>query len=135
MKLMKMYEQIHKIIENVRLNHKQLSDFYVQLHRKDEKERLKMLLDYLTQHEKHRDETLAKYEDETSSKAMDVWYKYIPIDNTSTYLENVIFKSNMSIHDVICIALDLDDRLIEMYKRLVDNSKNTEVRNREKRES
>ncbi len=37
-----------------------------------------MLLDYLSRHEKHREETLAKYEEEASKKVMETWFKYIP---------------------------------------------------------
>ena len=126
---MKTNKQTREIIEDIRLSHSRMSDYFDQLHRKDEKEKLKILLDYLTQHEKHRDEILAKYEDETSSKSMDVWFKYIPMNDISKYLENVRIESNMSVQDVVGIALDLDDQLIKMYKRLVDNSKNTEIRN------
>lgn len=126
---MKTNEQTHEIIEDVRLVHKHMSDFYEQLHRKDEKGKVKILLDYLTQHEKHRDETLTKYEDETSSKTMGAWFKYIPLNNISSYLESVNIESNISVYDVVSIALDLDDRLIEIYKYLIDYSKNTEVKN------
>lgn len=126
---MKTHKQTHEIIEDVRSSHKQMSDFFEQLHRKDEKEKVKILLDYLTQHEKHRDETLTKYEDETSSKAMDTWFKYIPINNISAYMENVRVKSNISVDEVVRIALELDDGFIEMYKRLIENSKNNDIRN------
>jgi rubrerythrin len=126
---MKTNKQTREIIEDVRLFHSRMSDYFDQLHRKDEKERLKILLDYLTQHEKHRDETLAKYEDETLSKSMDVWFKYIPMNGISKYLDKGRIESNMSVQDVVGIALDLDDKLIKMYKRLVDNSKNAEIRN------
>lgn len=125
---MKTNEQTHEIIEDVRLVHKQMSDFYEQLHRKDEKGRVKLLLDYLTQHEKRRDETLTEYEDETSSTVLDTWFKFIPVNNISSYMENMSSKSNISVSDVVSIALELDDQLINIYKYFIDHSKSIEVK-------
>lgn len=126
---MKTNKQTHEIIEDVRLIHSKMSDYFEQLHRKDENEKLKILLDYLTRHEKHRDESLAKYEGETSSKSMDVWFKYIPMNNISKYIENIRIESNMSVQDVVDIALNLDDQLIGIYRRLVEESKSIEIKN------
>ena len=90
---------------------------------------MKILLDYLTQHEKLREKTIQKYKSENSSKAKDAWFKYVPINSASSYLKSLEVDANMSIPDVVQIAQDLDDRLIELYKMLADNSKNTDIKN------
>lgn len=125
---MKTNKQTYEIIEFVRLFHKQIADFYDRLHNKDEKQRVKMLLDYLSQHERHREETLAKYEKEASRKIMDTWYKYIPSNITYNCLENMVIKDNMSVDDVIHLALDFNYCLIEIYKELIEETRAIKVR-------
>lgn len=126
---MKTNKQTSDIFEEIRLFHNKSSDFFNHLHRKNEKGELKILLDYLTQHEKHREETILKYESENFSKSKDIWFKYVPVNNASSYLKHIKIDPSMSVQDVIRIAFDLDDQLIELYKLLVGNSKNTDIKN------
>lgn len=126
---MKTNQQTSDIFDDIRLFHNKSSDFFDHLHRSDEKGELKILLDYLTQHEKLREKTIQKYKSENSSKAKDAWFKYVPIKSASSYLKSLEVDSNMSVQDVVQIAMDLDDQLIELYKRLVGNSKNTDIKN------
>jgi len=126
---MKTYKQTYDIIDCLRSFHKQMQDFYERLHEKDEKQKVKMLLDYLSRHEKHREETLAKYEEEASKKVMETWFKYIPRNISPDCLENIVINSNMSVDDVIGIAMHFNNCLVQLYTRLVENTSGNEVRN------
>lgn len=126
---MKTYKQTYDIIDCLRSFHQQMKDFYERLHEKDEKQKVKMLLDYLSRHEKHREETLAKYEEEASRKVMETWFKYIPKVLYPDCFENISIRSNMSVDDVIGIALHFNNCLVELYTRLVENTPGNEVRN------
>jgi len=125
---MKTYKQTCDIIECVRSFHNQMSIFYERLHENDEKQKVKMLLDYLSRHEKHREETLTKYEKEASKKVMDTWFKYIPDNIPDNFIDNIIIKSPMSVDDIMHIALQLNNCLIELYKGLFRETEVNDVR-------
>ena len=94
---MKSYKQVSDIFELVRLSHQQMKDFYNRLHKKDETERVKMLLDYLYKHEKHREETLAQYAEEAQDKIMNTWFKYVPENTASDCLNSISIKPDMTL--------------------------------------
>lgn len=125
---MKTYEQTCDIIKSVRSFHNQMRIFYERLHERDEKQKVKMLLDYLSRHEKHREETLAKYEKEASRKVMDTWFKYIPDNIPDNYIDNIEIESPMSVDDIMHITLQLNNCLIELYKGLIKKTEVNEVR-------
>lgn len=125
---MKTFKQTSEIIDYGRLFHERMKDFYIQLHEKAEKQRVKMLLEYLSQHENHREETLAKYKKEASNKVMDTWFQYIHENIPSDFFENIKVESNMSVDDVVNSALQLNNCLIELYKGLIEETKVEEIR-------
>ncbi|WP_430933936.1 hypothetical protein [Saccharicrinis sp. 156] len=125
---MKAYKQTFEIIDYARLFHKKLNDFYEQLHEKSEKQRVKMLLEYLSKHEKHREETLANYEKEASEKVMDTWFKYVPGNISSECLEKMVIKPDMSVDEVVDSALLMNNCLIKLYKGLIEETKIDEVK-------
>lgn len=124
---MKSYKQVSDIFDYIRLTHKQMSDFYNRLHTKEESERMKILLNYLTKYEKHREETLAQYENETVRKIMNTWYKYIPDDTTAKCLESFEIKPGMTVDDVIDMYLKLNNCLIELYDNIVKETESKQV--------
>ena len=102
--------------------------FYERLHESDEKQKVKLLLDYLSRHEKHREETLTKYEKVASRKVMDTWFKYIPDNIPDGYIDNIEIKSPISVDDIMHIALQLNNCLIELYKGLIRETEVNDVR-------
>lgn len=125
---MKSYMQVKEIIEFVRLFHQQMREFYESLHEKDEKYRIKIFLDYLCRHEKHREDTLARYEKEALSNIMDAWFKFLPKNITPKCLESNVIKSDMTVDDVVCFALELNNCLVEIYKKLIEQTNVREVK-------
>ena len=125
---MKTYKQVREILGYVRSFHKQMREFYEGLHKKDEQQRIKIILDFLCRHEKRREETLAQYEAEASKKILDTWFQYIPEHTVLDCLQNLEIQPDMSVDDVICIALDLDNCLIETYKALIEETDVSEVK-------
>ncbi|MFW5645388.1 MAG: hypothetical protein ACOCZL_05705 [Bacteroidota bacterium] len=125
---MKSYKQVREILAYIRLFHVQMREFYHRLHKKDEQQRIKIILDFLCRHEKHREETLAQYEAETSKKILDTWFQYIPEHTVSECLEDTEIQANMSVDDVIGIALDLDNCIIETYMALIEETDVDEVK-------
>jgi len=59
---------------------------------------------------------------------MDTWFKYIPDNIPDNYIENIVIKSPMSVDDIMHIALQLNNFLIELYKGLIKETEVNEVR-------
>lgn len=126
---MKTFQQARDVVDHTRNFHHQLSEFYEKLKRETERERVKMLLDYLSRHEKHLEETLAQYEDDVSEKILDAWFQYVPEEEDQDLSpEKLHVKPDMSVEDVIRMALQLDDYLVKLYEGMVERANFPEVR-------
>jgi rubrerythrin len=125
---LKAFERTRDVLEHARVFHKQLSELYHQLEGKAERERVRMLLDYLSRHEKHLDESLASYEEEASRMVLDTWFQYTPEADTSQLLAQIKLQPGMSVSDVVRVALRLDDYLVDLYRSMAEHSDIPEVR-------
>jgi rubrerythrin len=123
-------ETTKDVLDHAREFHTQLSDFYNLLSRKSEKQRVKLLLDYMSQHEKYLEETLARYEEEVSGKILNTWFQYPPPKEIlDTCREVSITKTDdLTVDDVIEMAVKLDQCLIDLYKEMIKNSETDEMR-------
>ena len=117
------YKQARDIFDMIRRFHKQLAVFYEQLSEKSEKERVRMLLTYMSRHEKNFERALGEYDHETASKVLDTWIQFAPDSRILSIPEVKDLHSDMSVDDVVDIAMELDDHLIKFYseaERCVD---------------
>ena len=117
------------VLDYVREYHKKLSDFYHKLADQTHRERVKILLDYMARHERHFEESLAAYEKDASKTVMDSWLQCAPdidIDDTFT---DVNLESDMSVDDVVNLAVKFDNYVIELYKKIADSCELTETKN------
>lgn len=100
-----------------------MSDYYNQTSLQSDIPRLKMLLDYLSRHEKYFEESLVNFEKDSSEKILNTWFKYTPDSNTlqGCGCEEFQIKSNMTVDEVIQIALKVDQCLINFYQQMTEN--------------
>ncbi len=125
---MKTYKKTSEIIDFIGSFHRKMSEYYMKLNEGTKKQRIKILLDYLLEHEKQREETLANYQKEASSKVLNNWFKYVPENLPYDCFDNVVIDPEMSVDDVVINALRLNDCLIEMYKDLIKETEVEEVK-------
>ena len=124
------FETTKDVLDHAREFHTQLSDFYNLLSRKSEKQRVKLLLDYMSQHEKHLEETLSRYEEEVSERILNTWFQNSPpkqVLNTCKEI-GIEGKEDLTVDDVIEMAVKLDRCLIDLYKDMIKNAETDEVR-------
>jgi rubrerythrin len=123
-------ETTKDVLDHAREFHTQLSEFYSLLSKKSEKQRVKLLLDYMSQHEKHLEETLTRYEEEVSEKILNTWFQFPPPKEVLTTCSkiNIEEKQDLTVDDVIEMAVKLDDCLIDLYKEMIKNSEIDEMR-------
>lgn len=121
-------DTISDIIRHTKAFHKMAADYYMELSENSNKERLKILLNYLAIHEKHLEETFAEYEDVAGTIVIDFWIKYNSCDDKLYKLQNSKF-SPATYEELIELAIELDECVIKMFKYLRDNAKTEELRN------
>ncbi|MHC4874548.1 MAG: hypothetical protein ACYTFY_22065 [Planctomycetota bacterium] len=122
------YKQMHDLLECAQRFHHSLAEFYTTLETKVDEARVKMLLGYMKRHELYLEECIAIYEADANLAVTDTWLKYEPSVELETFLENLKASSDMSIDEVVEIALDLDSYLIEFYKMIVESAPSEDIR-------
>ena len=122
-------KQTRDVLDYVRDFHKKLGDFYDDLADHQDKERIKMLLTYMARHEKYLEEMLDEYEKNASKKVMDSWLQCAPEMEMVDIFATVKLDPDMSVDDIISLAVKLDDYLIEVYRKVADSAELEEVKN------
>jgi rubrerythrin len=124
------FETTKDVLDHAREFHRQLGEFYSGLSSKSAKQRVKMLLDFMSDHEKHLEDTMARYEEEVSQKILNTWFQYSPSKEILTACKeiNLEGKENLTVDDVIEIAVKLTQCLIDLYKEMAKNSECEDVR-------
>ena len=121
-------ERTRDILADAEAFHRQIGEYYQQLSDQAEKQRIKMLLDYLSRHEEQLADSLADYEQSASTAVMDTWFQSKHKLNFCETLKDVEVKPEMSVDDVIDLGLKLDECLITMYRDLAENAQCEDVR-------
>jgi rubrerythrin len=124
------FETTKDVLDHAREFHTQLSDFYTLLSRLSEKQRVKLLLDYMSEHEKYLEETLTRYEEEVSKKILNTLFQYPPPKELLETCREVSINrtDELSVDDVIEIAVKLNQCLIDLYKEMIKNSETDLIR-------
>jgi rubrerythrin len=118
------YKRVGDVLSMVRRFHNQLAEFYTRLYETSDKERVRMLLDYMSRHEKNFEQAIEEYNEQTSHKLLNTWIQYTPDRGVLSIPEVKDFEKDATLDDVIEIAMELDDRLVHFYSeaaRLVDS--------------
>jgi len=109
--------------------HHQLSRYYKTLNDKTDQVRVKMLLDYLAIHEEKLEKNIEHIEENISAKVLGTWFKYTLCEDLRKELSSMIIRiDDMSVEEIIRMAIQLDDCLIRIYKKIAQNSDIPEIR-------
>ena len=122
------FEQTRDILNHARDFHRQVSEFYKRLSDKAEKQRVKMLLDYMSRHESNLERSMAKYQEATSKEVLDTWFQYTHDEDTLALCRDTEFKPDMTVEEVVRVALRLDDCLIKLYREMAARTDCNEAR-------
>lgn len=122
------FEQTRDVIEKARAFHRDMAAFYHRTEAVVERERVKMVLDWLASHEERMERKLAEVEASTAKRMLDSWYQYPPDADVQQAVARIEVRPDMRAQDVICMALHLDETLLRLYKRAADTAPMSEVR-------
>lgn len=122
-------EQTRDILEHARQFHHQVSKFYDQLSCQTEKERIKMLLDYMSRHERNMAAALEAFEQSAPVHLLNACYKVgRKFQPCCEVVRDLDISSNMSVDDVIHMGMQFDDCLIAVYRDRAENAPDEKVR-------
>jgi rubrerythrin len=122
------FEQIKDVLDYSRQLHAQIRRYYDSLNAQTGQKRVKMLLDYLSRHEKHMEESLDQYEHEAKQGVLDVWLQYAPSTKIEEKLKQCVVRPGMAVDEIVKIALEFDDALVQLYKEVVREVDDEKVR-------
>lgn len=118
------FEQVKDVLDHGRQLHADLRGFYESLNEKEQQARVRMLLDYLSRHELHLEETVARFEGESKKQVLDTWMQYAPsIDvNKLINVKSLAAHGDMSVDEVVRLAIEFDDAMVELYREAADEA-------------
>jgi rubrerythrin len=116
------------MLDQIRDFHGQLAEYYAQLSDKTEQQRVKMLLDHMSGHERDLQSSLAAYEDGAASQVMDTWVDCIHCDEIIATCKQTPIAPDTSVDGVIGVAMDVDRCLLHFYREAADKAETETVR-------
>jgi rubrerythrin len=121
-------QRTRDILQRAREFHTQLSRFYERMGATAGREKIRMLLTYMSRHETNLAECLARYEREAAERVLDTWFKYVSEKATCKCFEGVVIPPEATVEEVVRIALWLDRCLVDLYTETAERAVSQEVR-------
>jgi rubrerythrin len=121
-------KQVREFVDFGKHLHGKIKELYDDLNEHAQLERVKMLLDFLSRHEQHMEESLARFENESRHGILEAWMEYSPGLDVEKVMDRFHLRENPSSDEIIQIAMDFDDTLVSLYKEIADKANNTKVK-------
>ncbi len=122
------FETVRDILDRMRNFHTKVSEYYHQLYCIADKERVKLLLDYMSRHEKHIEKCISEYENDASKDILDTWFMAAPASTHRECFEDSDLNHDMSIDDILTVAMCLNDCLINVFKRIIESTEYSNIK-------
>ncbi len=121
-------KQVREFVDFGKHLHGKLKALFDELNEHAQLERVKMLLDFLSRHEEHMEESLARFEKESRHGILEAWLEYSPGLDVNKVMCKLHLSENPSSDEIIQLALDFDDTLVNLYKEVVENANDSKVK-------
>lgn len=118
------FETVKDVLDHVREFHGKLSALYKRLGEKRQKERVRIILDFLSSHEKHLENSLGEYETEVSKRILNTWLQFPPPPELLNRCQSLTIDEDreFSVDDVVDLALEVDRCLIDLYGNMAESA-------------
>jgi len=116
------FEQTRDVLDHAVAFHSRLGKFYHRLSNHTEQQRLKLLLDYFSRHEKHLRRSLEDFEDETAEQLLNTWFDFTTGSDLDKLPAKTEIDPNTTVDQVIHLAMELDDHLIALYREMASRA-------------
>ncbi|WP_320175435.1 hypothetical protein [Maridesulfovibrio sp.] len=109
------------VIAQTKAFHKRLGSFYKELSDTAEKERVKLLLDYMSRHHDRLAAIMDEYGDGLSEHILNTWFMYVHKECDLSPFFSAKLGPDMTTQEVMKVAIDLDKCLLETYEAMIQN--------------
>ncbi len=121
-------ETVKDIIMRVRGLHNQLSCFYEAIGDSASKQRVKLLLQYVSRHERNLETALRQYQEQADRSVLNTWYKASPGNEIAKEISDLKITPEMTTEEVISLVLAADRKLVNQFRQLSENAASEDVR-------
>ncbi len=121
-------ERVLDVIDHARNFYSQLSRYYDELSVIADQERVKILLNYLSECEKRHEQALSEYEELASGDIIDTWFKCGADKATDKSFEPAELSADMDVDTVLREALRLDQCLSDLYQEAIDRAQTDRIK-------
>lgn len=108
--------------------HREIQACYDTLNAHAEQPRIKMLLDYLSRHERNMEENLHRFEDSTRKEILNMWLEHVPRLNIQEIIGQCQIREGMSLEEIVEAALALDAAMLGLYRDVAGHAKDARVK-------
>ncbi|QIR13611.1 hypothetical protein [Shewanella aestuarii] len=121
-------QQLSELLEYVAKCRLDMASLYKRLHRNADSSRVKLMLKYLQQHEKHVHDTIESYIEDAPAKILDTWFQDVVFEDFTKRCTDTTLPANMDEDLVLELHLDLENRLIGLLENTADSSPNGDIK-------
>ena len=123
------YEQVHNILHHLAPGyHRKVSGFYAVMAEGDVSPRVRLMLDYLVDHEMHRALALGEFCSEASSHVQDKWIKGLEINFPQAHEEVIEPGAGSNLDLLVKSAVGFKSTLISYFDHLAENCTDRETK-------
>ena len=115
------------ILDQIKIFHKEISTFYNKVSKETKDPRVKMMMDFLENHESDLGEAINEFEANSTQDILGFNIKYTPDLNFNELIDNIDYSPSMPVTEVLKIVLSFNDKLISIYKQLANESESKGV--------
>jgi rubrerythrin len=122
------FTQVRNTLDEVRDFHGQLAEYYGQLSDKAAQQRVKMLLDHMSSHERNLQSSMAAYEEGASRQVMNTWVDCSLCEELIMSCEQTPIAPDLDVDSVIKVAMEVDQCLLHFYREVARSADSETVR-------
>lgn len=115
---MQTYKTVEEIVDFLETYHQQLHDYFLKYRNTVNSNRLQMLLDYISRHEKNIQEVLETIQEKDRDIILKTWIQFVPFTETILPKEQLT-DQKQNIDSIIQQVFELDDNLIRFYDKMI----------------
>jgi len=121
------FEQVRGLLEHTRALHRGLAEHYERLGGEVERERMRMLLEYMAHLEHTIEHALQHYEEDGPRLVLDTWLDCAAGEPFAASIEHLGTASDVSVERVVAEVLDVHARVVSAYEGIASGSVPPEV--------
>jgi hypothetical protein len=124
------YEQTRTILQHLAPDyHRKVSDYYQDMADGDVSPRVRLMLDYLIDHELHRALALGEFCQDASHKVLEHWFKGVEISFPIAHKEILGEAARTDLDQLVKSAVTYKTSLINYFAHLLEHSTDRELTN------